>query len=246
MDEWIKRNITRDHRVASIKGISESLGQSGPRDIVRVEADFKRDPQDTESQREVNYYFTLRGAALRLRLLYWRDDPRSSSYRMALRSVLRRIETMADHLVYDTTNQIVGSGIDANGNYGGPGGYDIENRFINGYTYAYDPWNKLVWRTGTYDSYGNATNYLIYFYGVDGKRLGVYQMTAYALWGGNDISKYVLLGGPVSTDTYLGGGGWTWRTGQGRWEHIIRMERRRGQGIRRMITGSLRRTGGIR
>ena len=30
-------------------------------------------------------------------------------------------------------------------------------------------------------------------------------MTAYSLWGGNDISKYVLLDGPVSTDTYLGG-----------------------------------------
>ena len=109
------------------------------------------------------------------------------------------------HQMVNANNQIVGAGYDANGNYGGPGGYDIENRFINGYAYAYDPRNKLVWRTGTYDSYGNATGYQIYFYGVDGKRLGVYQMTAYALWGGNDISKYVLLGGPVSTDTYLGG-----------------------------------------
>ena len=44
--------------------------------------------------------------------------------------------------------------------------------------YGYDPQNKRVWQwSGTLDSAGNPVNYLVNFYGVDGKRLGQYQFS---------------------------------------------------------------------
>jgi len=84
-----------------------------------------------------------------------------------------------------TTNRVTGSGYiyDANGNtggvYGGAGyGYDGENRIIetNRTFYAYSPRNERMWR-GTYDQNWNLTAQEVYFYGVDGKKMGTYQLT---------------------------------------------------------------------
>src|SRR5208337_2319225 len=88
--------------------------------------------------------------------------------------------------VDQTTNRISGSGYtyDANGNVTSSGyTYDVENRMITAVgsadvVYAYSPSNQRVWK-GTYTiSGGNWTQTAqeVYFYGVDGKKLGTYQM----------------------------------------------------------------------
>jgi RHS repeat-associated protein len=77
------------------------------------------------------------------------------------------------------TNRIVGQSYDANGNQisssAGTLGYDAENRlqFAAGVQYAYDSRNKRIWR-GTLDGNGNLTAQELYFYGVDGQKLGTY------------------------------------------------------------------------
>jgi RHS repeat-associated protein len=91
-----------------------------------------------------------------------------------------------------TTNRIQtnGAGYDANGNltaYGTGGfaavyAYDVENRLgsatVSGttYGYGYDGTNRRVF-TGTVSG-TSYTNELIYFYGADGKKLGVWSLTA--------------------------------------------------------------------
>lgn len=83
-----------------------------------------------------------------------------------------------------TTNQIVGQSYDANGNQlsGSLGSvtYDPENRILTapGVQYAYDGTNKRIWR-GTISG-GNLTAQEVYFYGVDGQKLGTYALTANA------------------------------------------------------------------
>jgi RHS repeat-associated protein len=79
------------------------------------------------------------------------------------------------------TNQVVGQSYDANGNQTssplGPLVYDAENRmtgFSNGSTqYGYDSRNKRVWK-GTLS--GSTMAQEVYFYGVDGQKLGTYAM----------------------------------------------------------------------
>jgi RHS repeat-associated protein len=94
-----------------------------------------------------------------------------------------------------TTNRIQtnGAGYDANGNltaYGTGGfaaayAYDVENRLgsatVSGttYGYAYDSLNQRVFSATLSGS--SYTNELIYFYGADGKKLGVWSLTASAI-----------------------------------------------------------------
>jgi hypothetical protein len=82
---------------------------------------------------------------------------------------------------------IAGAQYDANGNLtangsGGSYSYDAENRMSffsssgsGSLTFAYDSQNKRIlnW-TGSTDKNGNASGYTIYYYGVKGERLGVY------------------------------------------------------------------------
>jgi len=91
-----------------------------------------------------------------------------------------------------TTNRLMGSlyNYDPNGNMLTDGSrdaysYDVENRMLTAagvgvpdVVYAYSPSNQRVWK-GTYtNSGGNWTQTAqeVYFYGVDGKKLGTYQM----------------------------------------------------------------------
>jgi RHS repeat-associated protein len=82
--------------------------------------------------------------------------------------------------VNPVNNQIVGQTYDANGNQttGPPGGvfYDAENRIASatGVQYAYDSRNKRIW-TGTLSN-GNLAQQ-VFFYGVDGQKLGTYTFT---------------------------------------------------------------------
>jgi RHS repeat-associated protein len=84
--------------------------------------------------------------------------------------------------VNSATNQLAGS--DANGNAGGAsGGWDVENRMVyNGgadaagsaITYTYDPYGKRMLQYAGGGGPSGVTTCLIYFYGVNGKRLGTY------------------------------------------------------------------------
>jgi RHS repeat-associated protein len=82
-----------------------------------------------------------------------------------------------------TTNRVVGQSYDANGNQqtsptmSGYLYYDPENRLLSapGVQYAYDAQNKRIWK-GTFDGNGYLTGQQLYFYGVDGQKLGTYYL----------------------------------------------------------------------
>jgi YD repeat-containing protein len=83
------------------------------------------------------------------------------------------------------TNQIVGVTYDANGNQlSGGYGYDAENRMATatGIQYGYDSRNKRVWSGLTS---GSTVTQTVYFYGVDGQRLGIYSFTTPPSEGGS-------------------------------------------------------------
>ena len=84
------------------------------------------------------------------------------------------------------TNRVLGQSwyYDANGNQqfapGLPGLallYDAENRLTiaTGLQYAYDSRNKRIWKA-TFDGNGNVSAQEVYFYGVDGQKLGTYSI----------------------------------------------------------------------
>ena len=83
------------------------------------------------------------------------------------------------------------------------GSYDVENRLITQGQdrFAYGGDNKRVWKlTGYWALYQNSGTYNgtdeVYFYGVDGKKLGTYR----TYWDGVQLSHSVL-----STNVYFGG-----------------------------------------
>ena len=91
MEEWINRNVSPNHSAVSLKRLPGfGSDDSVPQNLVEVEADFQRGQQE-DLQHEMNYYFTLRGAIFRLRLLYWKDDRTAVSHRAACQFVLRSI-----------------------------------------------------------------------------------------------------------------------------------------------------------
>jgi hypothetical protein len=91
-EEWIRLNRTRDHSNVTIRRLPSPGGtERVPRNVFEVKSDFERDPQDGKLQREVNYYFELHGDSFRLRLLYWKGDPRSSYFESVLDSIFRSI-----------------------------------------------------------------------------------------------------------------------------------------------------------
>jgi hypothetical protein len=92
LDDWITRNLERDHKNASIKQLhGADNSERAPQGIVEVQSDFVRDSQDEEPQHEVSYYFRLNGATFRLMLLYWKHDPNGSRLQAICESVLRSI-----------------------------------------------------------------------------------------------------------------------------------------------------------
>ena len=116
-------------------------------------------------------------------------------------------------LVNGTTNQISsanGAAYDSNGNMTSyPTGtylYDAENRMnyatsmSSVVNYGYDSQNKRTWVwSGSNDTNGNATNYTVAFYGVNGQRLGRYGVTVNQLYSYS--VPHLLSGG--TTDTYF-------------------------------------------
>jgi hypothetical protein len=97
LDDWIKRNLERDHKNTLIKQLHEAdNSERAPQNIIQVQSDFIRDSQDEEPQREVSYYFKLNGAAFRLMLLYWKQDPNGPRLQAICESVLRSIRTLKE------------------------------------------------------------------------------------------------------------------------------------------------------
>lgn len=92
VDEWIHGNLTRDYSAISISQLPAEHGDKAPQSITKVEADFQRGP-DEELQREISYYFALRGHLFRLILRYWKDDSRAARHRAACLSVLGSIRS---------------------------------------------------------------------------------------------------------------------------------------------------------
>ena len=116
----------------------------------------------------------------------------------------------------------VPSNTDLNGNvtatYGSGYNYDVENRMwqyvntSNGTTtaeFAYDTQNRRVWQWNgsLYASPYNTTpaSYTVYFYGVNGKRLAAYTLTAYPVYQGSTITSFNMQSAVLTQDTYFGG-----------------------------------------
>jgi RHS repeat-associated protein len=115
------------------------------------------------------------------------------------------------------------SAVDLNGNVTGTQGnayaYDVENRMYEYYSttgtgvapayYAYDTQNRRVWQWNgsTYASpYSTTPNsYTVYFYGVNGKRLAAYTLTAGVVWQGNKVQSLTMSSAVLTQDAYFGG-----------------------------------------
>jgi hypothetical protein len=95
--EWIKLSLRDGYSGGSYSNVTmRSLPNTGggdatPRDVVEIEADFKRLDQDDELQQEVSYFFTLNGKFFRLMLVHWKDKPDSRSLRAVCLSMLQSI-----------------------------------------------------------------------------------------------------------------------------------------------------------
>ncbi|MCC6589029.1 MAG: hypothetical protein IT168_20190 [Bryobacterales bacterium] len=90
------------------------------------------------------------------------------------------------------TNRVNGAAYDANGNmqlagWGActPNCYDVENRYTGGGAFGYAPDNKQVLRYRTYYVEGEEQqDTRLTFYGIDGKRLGIYKLLKQSGAGG--------------------------------------------------------------
>jgi RHS repeat-associated protein len=75
--------------------------------------------------------------------------------------------------------------------------------------YAYDTQNRRVWQWNgsTYASpYSTTPNsYTVYFYGVNGKRLAAYTLTAGVVWQGNKVQSLTMSSAVLTQDAYFGG-----------------------------------------
>jgi len=96
LQEWIRVNSEEWHtNVRTARIAAWSKDARAPREIVRVEADYERSPEDESLQTEINYYFVLRGSEFRLRMLFGKGDPRSSYFRIVIATLLRSIQSTA-------------------------------------------------------------------------------------------------------------------------------------------------------
>ena len=107
--------------------------------------------------------------------------------------------------VNQATNQLNGTTYDANGNNtaGGAYLYDIENRLNElpaqggGIAYGYDARNKRIWS----ENYSSNNAQLVYFYGVDGRKLATYSLM---VTGGGGLA-YQFATSTASMQVYFAG-----------------------------------------
>lgn len=95
LQDWIQANSEEWHtNVRTSRVASWSSGGTTPKEIIKVEAEYERAPEDEARQAEINYYFVLHGSDFRLRMLYGKGDPRSSYFRSVVEAVLRSIKAI--------------------------------------------------------------------------------------------------------------------------------------------------------
>jgi len=84
--EWSRENISVEYSNVITRELS---GGSSTERLV-VEGDYEWLPGE-DLQHEVSYYVALGEELLRIRLIYWKDDPKGSQYELALEGVARTI-----------------------------------------------------------------------------------------------------------------------------------------------------------
>lgn len=95
LQDWIQINSRMWHtNVRTSRVASWSRDERLPQRITKVDADYERAPEDEALQSEINYYFVLRGAGFRLRMLYGKGDPRSSYFNSVIGVVLRSVRAL--------------------------------------------------------------------------------------------------------------------------------------------------------
>jgi hypothetical protein len=95
LESWIAANSAMWHtNVRTSSAAPWAKDDGAPQEIVKVDADYERAPEDETLQSEVNYYFTLHHRGFRLRLLYEKGDPHGSSFNSALLAVLHSIKAL--------------------------------------------------------------------------------------------------------------------------------------------------------
>lgn len=89
VQQWIQHELTPDHTNVSVTRVQDVDDRDAPKEVFRVEADYRRDPADDELQHEISYFFTLEGRMYRLALLYWRDNDSGQRLKRVLEAVLQ-------------------------------------------------------------------------------------------------------------------------------------------------------------
>ena len=93
---WIRANSQKWYtNVRTTRIPAWSRDGRAPQDIVRVEADYERSPEDESLQTEISYYFVLNGSDFRLRMLFGKGDRRYSYFRSVAYALLRSIRSTA-------------------------------------------------------------------------------------------------------------------------------------------------------
>jgi hypothetical protein len=95
LQDWIQANSEQWHtNVRTSRVAAWSSDGTTPQEIIKVEADYERAPEDEARQTEINYYFVLHGSDFRLRMLYGKGDKRSSYFGTVVEALLRSIKTL--------------------------------------------------------------------------------------------------------------------------------------------------------
>lgn len=92
LDDWIRNDLSLEHTNALISHLPDAVDDHRlPRNVVMVESDFERDPQDKGLQHQIDYYYVLSGGMYHLMCVYWKDNLRAAQVRAACESVFRSI-----------------------------------------------------------------------------------------------------------------------------------------------------------
>jgi hypothetical protein len=94
LETWAEGNLSVGHTNVSTAHLPNfSNTDNTPHNILEVEADFRRYEQDEDVQREISFYFTLKGKPFRLMTLFGKDDPKAAYFRATSESIFRSIRS---------------------------------------------------------------------------------------------------------------------------------------------------------
>jgi hypothetical protein len=97
LDEWIESNLVRGHKDV-LRKVIPSVGKAdnSARGIVEIDADVFFDPDDPNEalQREVSFYFLLKGGMFHLMMVYNKDDPQGTRFHSVCEWILRSVRAL--------------------------------------------------------------------------------------------------------------------------------------------------------